>query len=55
MNRDLIMEEYKKILEDDIQIWDYEDLRYSIFEGPENNRQEYQIRIEKMEKHLKFI
>ncbi|MBC2189193.1 Imm59 family immunity protein [Listeria booriae] len=46
MNRDL-MEEYKKILEDDIQILDYEDLRYSIFEGPENDRQEYQIRIEK--------
>lgn len=42
------MGEYKKILEDNIQILGYEELRYSIFEGAENNRQEYQIRIEKI-------
>ncbi|EUJ25648.1 hypothetical protein MFLO_15017 [Listeria floridensis FSL S10-1187] len=39
--------EYKKVLEDDIKILGYNNLRYSIFEGAEKNREEYQIRIEK--------
>ncbi|WP_077914293.1 Imm59 family immunity protein [Listeria fleischmannii] len=37
----------KKILEEDIQLLGYEKLRYAIFEGENNNRQEYQVRIEK--------
>lgn len=45
MNHDLA--EYKRILEEDIQLLGYEEMRYSIFAGEENNRQEYQIRIEK--------
>lgn len=45
MSQDLT--EYKKILEEDIQLLGYEGLRYAIFEGENNNRQEYQVRIEK--------
>ncbi|MBC1912773.1 hypothetical protein HCJ57_03670 [Listeria booriae] len=40
------MEEYRGILESDIQILAYGDLRYSIFAGEDVNRQEYQVRIE---------
>ncbi|MBC1424996.1 Imm59 family immunity protein [Listeria seeligeri] len=45
MSNDLI--EYKKILEEDIQLLGYQELRHAIFEGEHNNRQEYQVRIEK--------
>ncbi|WP_099223060.1 Imm59 family immunity protein [Listeria costaricensis] len=45
MNHNLA--EYKQILEEDIQLLGFEELRYSIFEGEENNREEYQVRIEK--------
>ncbi|WP_167629777.1 Imm59 family immunity protein [Listeria valentina] len=41
------LQEYKEILENDVELLGYEALRYSIFEGTENNRQEYQIRVEK--------
>lgn len=41
------LKEYKKLLEEDIKLLGYEELRYSIFAGEENNRQEYQVRIEK--------
>ncbi|EAC2373768.1 hypothetical protein ARL60_14290, partial [Listeria monocytogenes] len=41
--------EYKKILEEDIYLLGYQELRYAIFEGEKNNRQEYQVRIEKNE------
>ncbi|MBF2519420.1 hypothetical protein IA940_05740 [Listeria marthii] len=47
MNFDLM--EYKKILEEDIYLLGYQELRYAIFEGEKNNRQEYQVRIEKNE------
>ncbi|HAA1208112.1 TPA_asm: hypothetical protein GD607_15065, partial [Listeria monocytogenes] len=40
---------YKKILEEDIYLLGYQELRYAIFEGEKNNRQEYQVRIEKNE------
>lgn len=45
MSNDLI--EYKKILEEDIQLLGSQELRHAIFEGEHNNRQEYQVRIEK--------
>ncbi|EAD1480624.1 hypothetical protein QPJ54_002182 [Listeria monocytogenes] len=41
--------EYKRILEEDIYLLGYQELRYAIFEGEKNNRQEYQVRIEKNE------
>ncbi|EIU0302423.1 hypothetical protein K2V04_001923, partial [Listeria innocua] len=47
MSYDLM--EYKKILEEDIYLLGYQELRYAIFEGEKNNRQEYQVRIEKNE------
>ncbi len=37
MNFDLM--EYKKILEEDIYLLGYQELRYAIFEGEKNNRQ----------------
>ena len=40
------LQEYINLLQDDIKLLGYNDLRYSIFEGESNNRQEYQIRIE---------
>ncbi|HAK1614823.1 TPA: hypothetical protein H1031_002807, partial [Listeria monocytogenes] len=43
------LKEYKKILEEDIYLLGYQELRYAIFEGEKNNRQEYQVRIEKNE------
>ncbi|MBC1359659.1 Imm59 family immunity protein [Listeria booriae] len=43
------MEEYRGILENDIQILAYGDSRYSIFAGEDVNRQEYQVRIERVE------
>ncbi|HAA7948937.1 TPA_asm: hypothetical protein GHD86_14285, partial [Listeria monocytogenes] len=33
----------------DIYLLGYQELRYAIFEGEKNNRQEYQVRIEKNE------
>ncbi|EAE5789346.1 hypothetical protein E2140_14820, partial [Listeria monocytogenes] len=36
-------------LEEDIYLLGYQELRYAIFEGEKNNRQEYQVRIEKNE------
>ncbi|EAH1632071.1 hypothetical protein D4282_15550, partial [Listeria monocytogenes] len=47
MSYDLM--EYKKILEEDIYLLGYQELRYAIFEGEKNNRQEYQVRVEKNE------
>ncbi|EAV9826842.1 hypothetical protein FFD29_11875 [Listeria monocytogenes] len=47
MSYDLM--EYKRILEEDIYLLGYQELRYAIFEGEKNNRQEYQVRIEKNE------
>lgn len=44
MNRKL--DDYKMLIEKDILLLGYEALRYAIFEGEDNNRQEYQIRIE---------
>ncbi|EGT1916806.1 hypothetical protein I2K87_002864, partial [Listeria monocytogenes] len=35
--------------EEDIYLLGYQELRYAIFEGEKNNRQEYQVRIEKNE------
>ncbi|EDO0053258.1 hypothetical protein GLX83_15365, partial [Listeria monocytogenes] len=43
------LKEYKKILEEDIYLLGYQELRYAIFEGEKNNRQEYQVRVEKNE------
>ncbi|EPW2312111.1 Imm59 family immunity protein [Listeria monocytogenes] len=43
------LKECKKILEEDIYLLGYQELRYAIFEGEKNNRQEYQVRIEKNE------
>ncbi|EAD1841599.1 hypothetical protein ARM14_14090 [Listeria monocytogenes] len=43
------LKEYKKILEEDIYLLGYQELRYAIFEGEKNNRQGYQVRIEKNE------
>jgi hypothetical protein len=40
------LEEYKKLIEEDVSLLGYEELRYSIFEGEDNNKQDYQIRIE---------
>ncbi|EUJ25739.1 hypothetical protein MFLO_14988 [Listeria floridensis FSL S10-1187] len=45
MNYDL--KEIKDVLEDDIHLLGYEELRYSIFEGENNKRAEYQLRMEK--------
>ncbi|EUJ43390.1 Imm59 family immunity protein [Listeria riparia] len=45
MNYDI--NEVKALLEDDIHLLGYEALRYSIFKGAENNREEYQLRMEK--------
>ncbi|MBC6308723.1 hypothetical protein HCJ66_04050 [Listeria sp. FSL L7-1582] len=47
MNYDI--NEVKALLEDDIRLLGYETLRYSIFEGAENGREEYQLRMEKNE------
>lgn len=41
------IEEYKEMIQRDIDLLGYSALRYSLFEGAENNRQEYQIRIER--------
>ncbi|WP_088815411.1 MULTISPECIES: Imm59 family immunity protein [Listeria] len=43
------LKEIKNLLEDDIRLLGYEKLRYSIFEGSENGREEYQLRMEKSE------
>ena len=40
------LKEYKEMLEEDINLLGYQDLRYSLFAGSDN-RQEYQLRIEK--------
>lgn len=40
------LREYRKVLQEDIDLLGYNKLRYSIFEGEDNNRQEYQIRLE---------
>lgn len=40
------LQEYKKILQENIYLLGYQELRYSIFAGEENNREEFQIRIE---------
>ncbi|MBC1780702.1 Imm59 family immunity protein, partial [Listeria booriae] len=47
MNYDI--NEVKALLEDDIHLLGYETLRYSIFKGEENDREEYQVRMEKSE------
>lgn len=38
--------EYKKIIEDAIELLGYASLRYSLFEGENMHREEYQVRIE---------
>ncbi|MBC1490623.1 hypothetical protein HB825_05330 [Listeria booriae] len=43
------LDEIKTLLEDDIRLFGYDDLRYAIFKGIENDREEYQIRMEKSE------
>ncbi|MBC1503841.1 Imm59 family immunity protein [Listeria booriae] len=43
------LDEIKTLLEDDIRLLGYDDLRYAIFKGIENDREEYQIRMEKSE------
>lgn len=40
------IEEYKEMIQRDIDLLGYSALRYSLFAGTENNRQEYQTRIE---------
>lgn len=40
------LQEYKRILRENISLLGYQDLRYSMFEGEDNYRNEYQIRIE---------
>lgn len=38
--------EYKMMIEENIELLGYEKIRYSLFAGELNNRQEYQLRIE---------
>ncbi len=40
------IEEYKEMIQRDIDLLGYSALRYSLFAGRENNRTEYQVRIE---------
>ncbi|MBC1473134.1 hypothetical protein HB852_00695 [Listeria grandensis] len=40
------LDEIEVLLENDISLLGYEDLRYSLFAGEENYRDEYQVRIE---------
>lgn len=40
------LEQYKELLEEDICLLGYEQLRYSLFAGENVNREEYQVRIE---------
>lgn len=40
------LREYISLLQEDIRLLGYQSLRYSIFEGEDNNRQEYQLRME---------
>lgn len=40
------LEDYKLLIEEDISLLGYDALRYSLFEGEDNYRQDYQIRIE---------
>lgn len=44
---DNTLTEYKSILENDIKLLGYQQMRYSIFEGENQNLKEYQVRIEK--------
>ncbi|MBC1308059.1 Imm59 family immunity protein [Listeria booriae] len=43
------LDEIKTLLEDDIRLLGYDGLRYAIFKGTENDREEYQLRMEKNE------
>ncbi|GFH43516.1 hypothetical protein Hs30E_20450 [Lactococcus hodotermopsidis] len=49
------LEEYKEIIEQDIELLKYQDVRYSIFAGENNNRQDYQLRIERVEEHFEVF
>ncbi|KRN57323.1 Imm59 family immunity protein [Carnobacterium divergens] len=40
------LEQYRTLIEEDINLLGYEKLRYSIFAGEDINVQEYQVRIE---------
>ncbi|MEN2666052.1 Imm59 family immunity protein [Listeria aquatica] len=50
MNEEII--EYKKMLEEAIDLLGYTELRYSLFAGRNNNRAEYQARIEFIDGHF---
>ncbi|WP_088815435.1 MULTISPECIES: Imm59 family immunity protein [Listeria] len=43
---------YKKMIEDEIELLGYTDLRYSLFAGRDNNRDEFQLRIEYLDDHF---
>ncbi|MBC2019040.1 Imm59 family immunity protein [Listeria seeligeri] len=49
MNEEIL--EYKKIIEDAVELLGYTSLRYAIFEGETNHKVEYQVRIEYIDKH----
>ncbi|MHC5319549.1 Imm59 family immunity protein [Listeria kieliensis] len=44
--------EYKVLMEDVIEVLGYTKLRYSLFAGRENNRDEFQVRIEYLDDHF---
>ncbi|MGJ8729287.1 Imm59 family immunity protein [Listeria aquatica] len=46
------IEEYKEMIQHDIDLLGYTDLRYSLFAGRDNNRDEFQLRIEYLDDHF---
>ncbi|WP_115753057.1 Imm59 family immunity protein [Listeria kieliensis] len=47
-----MIEEYKEMIQRDIDLLGYSALRYSLFAGRNNNRAEYQARIEFIDGHF---